>query len=1358
MFSSELKQGRAYKFDVIKEESTRKFFKVRTDDGMEFSLQKFKFQQNAPLPDQIDCYVKSIFPITLGQDISVFIRNFYEEGKEYDFKVKAIRTDTNQVYELQDKHDLCFKLYNAPESLTKGSRIKCKIIKIIGVNVTLKYVGTLSTRLPLEFLDMAQWLNLLGINRFHEYYLNFLESFQEFEPALNKYDDEDPTWILEILQAVSTHITDWLIDCKDDLKLLSKIVRRMSLAQNLALFILEESDYLRNCNPEQRTMLQSRLSNYVELFTQYSVAASMILDKTYSGFIDKMFHRLKEAGYLYRPNRQFRIMMTILKLRPEMINSRMGELFEALHNWELSNWQSEPFRSALVEQLQIFIEGNCRQINLLPAFDSSEENKTVIRMILAIAVQSLLATDTDLVDLRINRAMLYRYISYLNTSSFETLLNKGIDALLGMEGQNEFTWNDTEHPTLLIMKSSSPTGATEERSDIVKTYTTSKAEVQLRSDSLHIVARNANPDSTIIPNNLFDWLNPKVSLADDIHVQNLRKTKDLATYGKMWEEIAWSIFGEDQTAGIKTRKRAPYEGEDVKVIIDDVRIVNSGNERQRLQFHCTIHDDEVQGEGWMPCDTIHLLGWLSYRDIPNNYDGSLSFAQTDNGTPLLFPATVIRRNDQFEFSMKSHLDDFMLENISSYMESNAIVTHFDRANNVWLCLSELGCTFKVNYDESTANLREGMIVRVRYVEPDHSGSMIQFFIGELAENQDLVPGGIKKSECLYNLMQNFGEVSGITDLENSTVVEVEEVMSREEMMELIYMLQRCAYLQTEYIKAFNYLGLATILCKIIEEPTLLEDVATHMELLKLLQDFGRNQRVNLEWLEHCEKRVSRSPMLERLHTRLKIVADLGINENSDWLWNLWHNPRNETEGHLASLVLSYNMLPRDLEKSRKEIMKEISTLLNVNSTVPTSKYYGDESQTVEFKSSLIYSTHGGSRPDVREQLREITHIICGFMNARGGTLYIGVNDAGYENGLDDDLAYRQSHGHKPTIDAMIVDLQNHLDRTLPVHAKDHWEIESDPESKKGVIVVKVLPVEIPVELDGVIFVRSSSTTKPRLESERDEFIKNRSHNYRLLMKLWGVGEEDNSTPSEPQPEEKPVLNNIPKIAPKPEPPKIEEELPEEEEVQDTEQKVTTGRHRFNVLHYFEPNFSTPNFYAYFMRDSKVRVSNDDTYLDYEPDCLLALAIKDREKDGRIILTYADGKVAKHPLSLLQDLNQNETREVRTTSDLRLVNIANDDDYLLSVVKAPYGALFYRLDRLSNMPTLPSLTSEGESLCNMQHRILAQEIVTGERLGFFDLDAVDKERKFFGVPVPVGDGTLSEQERIDALLNPLLPTE
>lgn len=1355
MLSSELVQGRAYRFPVQKERSNSNFFKVVTDDGHEFSLRKFKFQQSLPDPDFIDCYVKSLVPLILGQDISVFIREFYTENQEYDFLIKSKRYDSEVVYELEDDHGLCFKLSHAPETLVKGSRIRCKVLKIRGVNVVLKYAGTITTQLPLDFEEISYWLDSIGIPHFHHIYLTLLESLPEFSGVLKKYENRDPYWIIDIIKTVDRHITDWLIDCRDDLRMLARTVRRMKLVERLGLYILEGSDYLRNCSLEQRTSLQNQISACVSRFSQYELAASKIIDQTYSDFIDGIFTRLKDSGYLYDPKRQFLIMMTIIKLRPELINTRMRELFDALHNWELSNWKIEPFRRALVQQLQIFIEENCHQVNLLPVHDSSDDNRIIVQMITAIAVQRILVNDKEWESLGINSAMLYRYISYLQGGDIDTLLNKAVDAILGIDHANEFSWKDTEHPTLLMMKAAHPAPVDSERSSVVKTFDGYKAMVRLREDSLQILARHADPDSTVLPNNMFDWLNPIVSLDRDVTIRSFRKTNDISLYRDLWNDIRRGLFGNEDDLENREKdeksKIVPDDGEEVGVIINDVRILTTGNERQRLQFHCKIIDDIYEGEGWMPCDALHMLGWLTPRDIPSNFDGTVNFAQTDTGSPLRFQATVLRQNGELVFSLKNQIDDYLHDTMTPGDEFVAIVTHFDRLNNAWLCLSENGCTFKVPCDESTADICEGRLVRVRYIEPEHSNSIIQFFFAELSGDQEDLPRFLRKSDCLTNLMQGFGEEVENYE-EDFEVVGNEDVMSREEFLELIYMLQRRADSETEYIRAFNYLGLASILCRIAEEKGLLEDITAHMELLCLLQDFGRNQKIDREWFEKCGEKIRKTPVLERIYTRLKIVADLNVNEQQDWLWEISHNPRNEIEGRLSSLVLSYNMLPPELERPRKEIMKEITTLLNVNNTIAQSKYYGDESQTVEFKSSMVFSTRGGSRPNPKDQLHEIAHIICGFMNSRGGTLYIGVNDSGYENGLDDDFKYRLSHGLKATLDGMMVDLQNYLDYVMPTHAKDHWEIMSDPDSKKGVICIKTLPVEQPVELDGIIYVRSSSTTKPRLDKDREEFIRTRSHNYNLLLRLWNLEdtkneETDNVTNAEEDialvPDETVMQQNDEESS---------ASVAEDSGEKDNTDKIITGQHRPNVLHSYESNFSTPSYYAYFMSDSKIRLTPDDAYLDYEPECQLALAVKDREK-GYLVLTYADGRVTRLPLSVFSGFSQNEMKSHNGESPLRFVNIGGEDDYLLTVVKTSYGAIFYRLDSIASLPLHSSLMDIGETLCDVHHKVLMQDIVSPDKVAFFDRDSINRERRYFGVAVPLGDGTKTEQQRIDELLRP-----
>ncbi|MCH5240125.1 MAG: ATP-binding protein [Muribaculaceae bacterium] len=1353
MLATDLKQGNSYLFKLIKEQSLNKFFRVKTDDGQEFKILKFKFQQNQPLPDEIQCYVKSLYPLTLSQDISVHIANFYKEGEEYSFIVKDHLKDDTSQYELKDDHGLCFKLSNTPVPLAKGTRIRCKVLKIKDAYVNLKYVSSFGTKFSLEFHTIEQWLHLLNINQYHAgYYKKLLESVPELQPALLKYEHRVPGWTLDLLQICSQNITEWLVTCRDDIKKLRKICERLEIGRKLALYMVQESGFLRACSNENRQMLQERISKYVELFEQFREAAQMIIDKNHVAYIDRMFYRLKSSGYLYHPVTQIRIMMTILKLRPELINSRMGELFEALHNWDISNWEAEPFRSALVAQLQLFIEENVDKINNLPVNDSSQDSKVIVRVILAIAIQRILANDSDNIDLNLNRARLYRYISYLYPSEVDNLLEKGLCALLGIEWVNEYTWSDTENPTLLFVKSSFPLQQDEERSMITKSYITSKAELRLWSNKIHLIASNADPDTTVIPNNMFDWLNPVISISDSVSFPNTKKSKDLKALSQVWSEISWSLFGGNDVIVERIEKRFPDEGDEAMVVIDDMRILDTGHEKQRLQFHCTIHDETLLGEGWMPCDALHMIGWLSSKDYPLNYDGSLKFAMDEEGEPLLFPATVhIRQDGTLEFSMKRQIEENLLEISYPGQESVAIVTHFDRLNNAWLCLSETGATYKVACDESTDDLSEGKLVRVKYVEQDRSISTNQFFIGELSPNQENLPLLIKKSECLFNLMQSLG-VKDEQELPYQ-VMESGQVMSKAELEEIIYILQRRAFSETEYVKAYNYLGLATLLCRLGENKNLEKEINVHMRLLEFLQEFSRNRKLDYNVVDAFEIQVKDSPMLERLYTRIKIVSDLDSNHNTPGLWEIRQHPRNETEGKLASLVLSYNMLPPELEESKKQILNEISTLLNINSAISTSKYYGDESQTIEFKSSLIFSSKSGARPDPKGQMFEITQAIVGFMNARGGTLFIGVNDSGYENGLDDDLTYRRNRGEKATIDALIVELQNHLDRTLPLHAKSHWEISSDPESKKGVIKVDVRPVRQPVELEGTIYVRASSTTKPWYGEAREEFIKSREHNYNILMALWGIPDLSQTNDSGDNIDENGETQN-PSLSP--------ESLKEKDFDRDKEFRkeytcIETGKHRNNVLHYYEDNFVTPAFYLYFNPDDSFYTSLEDTHIDHHynlDECRLALVVKEEEKSANVIFTLEDGSVARINMNELSDSLPMQIHRLNTDKALKAVNIGTSDDFLLSIIKAPNKSLFYRLDKIGSLEEGRLGSEKYSKVTNLNHSLMRQEIIKPDKLSFFDADAINRENNVYGVSVPLGDGTLSDEQRTDLLLNPI----
>ena len=102
------------------------------------------------------------------------------------------------------------------------------------------------------------------------------------------------------------------------------------------------------------------------------------------------------------------------------------------------------------------------------------------------------------------------------------------------------------------------------------------------------------------------------------------------------------------------------------------------------------------------------------------------------------------------------------------------------------------------------------------------------------------------------------------------------------------------------------------------------------------------------------------------------------------------------------------------DKSLARIKSEIASRLELaDEYIPEGKendatYYGVESDTLEFKSSIVFPpcnrrTIVGDA-DPKTQRWAIIKTVCGFLNSQmGGELYLGVNDNGYAQGLQDDI-------------------------------------------------------------------------------------------------------------------------------------------------------------------------------------------------------------------------------------------------------------------------------------------------------------------------------------------------------------------
>ena len=188
----------------------------------------------------------------------------------------------------------------------------------------------------------------------------------------------------------------------------------------------------------------------------------------------------------------------------------------------------------------------------------------------------------------------------------------------------------------------------------------------------------------------------------------------------------------------------------------------------------------------------------------------------------------------------------------------------------------------------------------------------------------------------------------------------------------------------------------------------------------------------------------------------------------------------ETDGllvKLAILVQSCNRLDEVINRSMQNVIKrEIIANLACETEGETDLeeengiYLGIENSRQEFKTSFFHAPQ-----NAREQRQCINVFkgVCAFLNTTdGGTLYLGVNDLGYVQGIEEDIKYLQkiTTGNYKGIDGYM--------RYITDQAKQYFDIDvvanikTHPMFDNQVIALEVTPYEFGiVELEDTAYLR-----------------------------------------------------------------------------------------------------------------------------------------------------------------------------------------------------------------------------------------------------------------------------------------------
>lgn len=1266
-------------------------FTASTDDGHIFTMKKFKCQRHKPVPESIQVIIKQDYDQTLRPsiDLEPLIAELYTEGETYDFTVKTLPSSGKQYYEIEDNNGLYFRLFDTRHNLMLRQQVRCKVTRIKQVLVFLKLVESGGEANRRSGLTIADVISLPSVDRGVRLWFTRERIFEQpiFTTARRKEANGDFNWVFDFLTAIDRNMTAWLSQKglgSDEIlseRTYDILDRILFAVRDIALYLLEDSDYLRQSSQGERTVYQRRLNTLVQNAKHYLSAARKLREGTYEDFIRSILTRLNHSGYIYHPDKQFHIMMTIFRLKPSLVNSKMSELFTALQDWPIENWNTEPFRSAFVEMLEMYINERRHIIDDLAEIDDAEtDRQSLLQVTRAIAIQLLLADKGDDLDLDRNRALLYRCLSHYGFATLnDNLISKAVKSLCGA-GANplEYKWPDTKQVTQLATNMGSERHPLNLANAPLLYYHGQYSLVQLAPGHISIISpadATGREPANVLPNGFLDGYS--VLLPDEVKVPSQSKMKDLSTLRSMWNEIEQALLNEPVAPKAQRKQRLDAGDTEVAVVLDDYDEASDS-------IHCTVVDDYLEGEGWLEVSSIAPF---------KLHCDTRAFTTPEGEQQVLYADVKSIDNDGVaEFSMIKYYNDWVADSVRYGDTARCVITNVQPSHLLGVSID--GFTVRIpRRSDDIDEYRQGdhLIVRVESAK----GNNIEASIERRADDTEMFHNSDTFTSIIDNLA--IGTISKHSSTANDVQV-AEETIDADTITELIQLIRRRAVLADDYVKAYNLLSVAQLLAKIIDDEELTEVCSTHLRLLELTDFFAKNSRtdsdaiagINTEVIEH-------SPILDRLYRRLLIVDSLDTDANKDMLWHYSQEGRNDTERELARLVLSVNSLSalalddKDAAEALKPFRRRIQELLNVHREAATAKYYGEENIFTEFKSSIVFPpvAQGYSKPDVDTQMRtQILPTICAFLNTKGGKLYIGVADWGEARGLKNDLEYFAKHLTQPKQDPrdrFKIEIDNYIKKYLGTYTASRCSIKWEDEDRRLVCIIEVEPSRDVVELEGTVWVKTeSSKLRVTAPEELAKLRSARPTDYDNIMKTRGseISHDEAAiitTPAvEPAEEPKGTADALLSVAPT--------------SGAHTE-PIATSQARDNDP---QSDAAFPIGFIYFRSDGTYIYSENNLWLDAEDDTLLTLVLHEEDRTASLLLLYDNAEAVKVPLSDIMEKEQGKPHKRNVEHRLLFASPAQASDTLFTILENSKGMAYYRIDNVENIER-GSMTSGGTKI-------------------------------------------------------------
>ncbi len=788
-----------YDFPVdITADINEDFFRILLNDGVELRLPKFTYQRGKPLPSTILCRVKMIrdgLPVLSHVPAQHVYRLYGDRDwahESYDFKVSRLPQAKDGPYELVDNHGIIFRLFDKDARLALGQKVRCRFVRLTDRSfmIVRDYAED-----SLQFLTIDDILGQLDLPPVLVKFLHtFLQRTDAMARARAEMGEMRAGWAMTAMQGLRAGMADLFATARVPRN--ARALRAMFGAlRDAALMLLENSEFLRNSSGATRAGMQRQLTETAESVDPYLRAISLLTQGTDQSYIMGLMEKLRKSGYLYHPKLQFGTMMAVFRLKPGLIKKALGSIYDAVMQWQLNTWTVEPFRSAFVEQFEIYVEDARHRIDELPQPETEADFDNLENVLTAIALQLHIADADTYESYSLNRSRLYRYAALARPRSAEALLDKALHSLVsGGTHHLEFGYDSIKNYTLMVTALSTPLHEAHRQFSGTRVLRAGHVAVELSADGLSLRRTDDADARPVLPNGSMTWLTPQIYL-EGVEQLSAAKLRKYQAHQELWKQIELALFEERAAAVTTERRRRAEPGDEVEIRVLAAEADRFGSNPRLL---CEIVDPCFErGKGYLYRSDI--VDYKVKNFDPRCYTGT-------NGRPLSFWAEVKEcdENGNYLFSLKEAADQLVRTELANRTDELVAVITVATGNR-YSAIGDRGFGFFVERSYGFENLQPQTYVRVRLTDIPVEGNIVAEIVDFAREGET-----VSKDDTLVYLMRQLGAESD-ADGDDDIMRDSDELLGVDELMEIVEMLRFRALATPQLLAAVGYLGLDRVL-------------------------------------------------------------------------------------------------------------------------------------------------------------------------------------------------------------------------------------------------------------------------------------------------------------------------------------------------------------------------------------------------------------------------------------------------------------------------------------------------------------------------------------------------------------------